>query len=172
MPSPTLAAIVAMTWSFGVFGLVAAWYLVPRFAGRDLGAAVTPLLWVHAFRYVALQLVVARDVGFAASDTAAASIVYGDLVGAALAVVALVAVRMRARVAVPLLWTFVAATVLDLANALRIGLAERLFETATAVSWTILTFYVPMLWISVGLVAWLLLSRGGAARETDREARP
>ena len=65
MTELTAAALAAMTLSFVVFATAAAWYAVPRMRTVALGAAITPLLWIHAFRYVALQLFSAQAFGFA-----------------------------------------------------------------------------------------------------------
>ena len=54
-------------------------------------------------------------------------------------------------------WAFVAATALDLGNALVVGLREELFAMAQNVSWLILTFYVPLLWVTLALVVWDLV---------------
>jgi hypothetical protein len=51
------------------------------------------------------------------------------------------------------------ATVVDLGNALVLGLREDLFARASGVSWLILTFYVPAFWVTTGLVVWQLLTR-------------
>jgi hypothetical protein len=51
--------------------------------------------------------------------------------------------------------------VLDLGNAAVMGIREHLFDKATDVSWLILTFYVPALWVSVALVVWRLWTRRG-----------
>jgi hypothetical protein len=42
-----------------------------------IGAAITPLLWIHAFRHVALQLFSAQAFGFAIPDLTRDEIVYG-----------------------------------------------------------------------------------------------
>ena len=47
----------------------------------------------------------------------------------------------------------------DLGNALVLGLREELFARASGVSWLILTFYVPALWVTIGLVVWQLVTR-------------
>lgn len=73
-----------------------------------------------------------------------------------LALTTLYALRFRPRLAIPLAWVFVVATVVDLANAAVQGIREDLFDKAWDVSWLILTFYVPALWVSVVLVAWRL----------------
>jgi hypothetical protein len=152
----TAAALVAMVLSFVVFGTAAAWYAVPWMRPVAIGAAITPLLWIHAFRHVALQLFSAQAFGFAIPDPTRDQIVYGDLIGMGLALATLYALRYRWRLAIPLAWVFVVATVLDLSNAAVMGLREDLFDKAADVSWLILTFYVPALWVSVVLVAWRL----------------
>src|SRR4029453_4544623 len=97
--------------------------------------------------------------GFAIPDGTRDAIVYGDLLGMALALATLSALRFRSRLAVPLAWVFVVATVLDLGNAAVAGIREELFDKAADVTWLILTFYVPLLWVSVVLVAWSVWTR-------------
>jgi hypothetical protein len=155
----TAAALLAMALSFVVFTTAAAWYAVPRMRAVALTAAITPLLWIHAFRYVALQLFSAQAFGFAIPNSTRDQIVYGDLIGMGLALATLYALRSRWRIAIPLAWVFVVATVLDLGNAAVMGIREHLFGKATDVSWLILTFYVPALWVSVTLVAWRLWTK-------------
>jgi len=159
MMALTAAALAATVPSLAVFGTAAAWYAAPRMRAVALGAAVTPLLWVHAFRHVALQLFSAQELGFAIPDPTRDQIVYGDLVGMVLALATLYALRYRWRFAIPLAWVFVVATVIDLGNAAVMGIREDLFDKAADVSWLILTFYVPALWVSVVLVAWRLWTR-------------
>jgi hypothetical protein len=156
MTALTAAALAAMVLSFVVFATAAAWYAVPWMRAVALGVAITPLLWIHTFRYVALQLFSAQEFGFAIPDLTRDQIVYGDLIGMGLALATLYALRSGWRLAIPLAWVFVVATVLDLSNAAVMGIGEHLFDKAADVSWLILTFYVPALWVSVALVAWRL----------------
>jgi hypothetical protein len=165
MTELTAAALIAMALSFVVFITAAAWYAVPWMRTVTLGAALAPLLWIHAFRYVALQLFSAQEFGFAVPNPARDQIVYGDLIGMGLALVTLYALRHRWRLAIPLAWGFVVATVLDLGNAAVMGVREHLFDKAADVSWLILTFYVPALWVSVALVAWRLWTREEVASQ-------
>jgi hypothetical protein len=94
-------------------------------------------------------------------------IVYGDLIGMGLALATLYALRYRWRLAIPLAWVFVVATVLDLSNAAVMGIREDLFDKAADVSWQILTFYVPALWVSVILVAWRLWTREVGSQKVE-----
>jgi hypothetical protein len=49
--------------------------------------------------------------------------------------------------------------VVDLLNATVLGIREEAFATAHAVTWLILTFYVPVLWTSLVLLVWQLVAR-------------
>ena len=155
----TAAAGLASALSFIVFLLMAAWYVVPWLKSRSRADALTALLWVQAFRYIALQIFSAQKFGFAVSDGARDQIAIGDVIGAILAVSAIIALRYRARISIGLTWLLAVETVFDLANSTIAGVSEHLFETAAAVTWLILTFYVPILWVSLGLIAWQLYGR-------------
>src|SRR5215468_2553775 len=152
-----IAAALASAFSFIVLLLMATWYVVPWLKSRGRADALTVLLWIHAFRYVALQIFSAQKFGFAVSDSARDQIAAGDVIGAILAVSAIIALRYKARISIGLTWLFAAETVFDLANSTIAGVNEHLFETAAALTWLILTFYVPILWITLGLIVWQLL---------------
>jgi hypothetical protein len=164
----TTAAALAMCASFLAGGAAAVWYVAPWLTTRPWPRALTPLLVVHLFRHVALQLVSAQRFGFAISDAGRDRIVYGDLVGFTLALLALAAIRAGSALWKPLVWVFIVATVVDLGSALAVGMGEDLFERASGLSWLILTFYVPALWITIGLMVWQLAAH---ARRTFDRAR-
>ena len=155
----TSAAGLASVLSFVIFALAAVWYVAPWLRTREPAEALVPQLWVHAFRHVALQIFSAQQFGFAVSNGARDQIAAGDVTGAILAVIAIVALRYRVRVAPLLVWAFVAESVFDLANSTIAGVREQLFATASGVTWLILTFYVPLLWVSLGLMVWQLYAR-------------
>ena len=153
------AGILAMMLSFVAFIAAATWYIGPWLSRRSLADALIPLLWVHAFRHVALQILSAQKSGFAVSDPLRDQILYGDLVGTVLALLAIFAVRNRFGVALPLVWVFVAATAVDLVSGSIGGMREGALGLASGVTWLILTFYVPLLYTSLGLIVWQLLRR-------------
>jgi len=150
--TPTLAALLAMTLSFAVMAAAAVWYVAPWLKVTNPATGITVLLWVHAFRYVALQIFSAQQFGFAVSDAGRNQIAYGDVIAALLAISAIVALRYWQRLAVFLLWLFVAAAALDLLNSTVLGMREQLFASASGVTWLILTFYVPLLWVTLALL--------------------
>src|SRR5262249_196767 len=141
----------------GAFAAVA--YVVPWLKTRPWPQAITPLLAVHLFRHVALQLVSAQRFGFDISNAGRDEIVFGDVAGVTLALLALAPIRFGSTFWKVLTWLFVFATVVDLGNALVVGVREDLFARASGVSWLILTFYVPALWVTTGLISWQLVTR-------------
>jgi hypothetical protein len=98
--------------------------VAPWLKTRPWPHSLTPLLVVHLFRHVALQLVSAQRFGFDISNAGRDEIVCGDLAGMALALMALAAVRFGSTLWKPLVRLFVLATVADLGNALVAGLLE------------------------------------------------
>ena len=157
--SLTLAAGLATMLSFVLFAILAVWYVAPWLRSRPRVEALTLLVWISAFRSVALQIFSAQHFGFAVSDGARDQIVAGDLIGMMLAVAAIVALHYRARVAPFLVWLLVVETVFDLVYTTILGVHEHLYATASAVTFLIVAFYVPLLWMSVALMAWQLCSR-------------
>jgi hypothetical protein len=142
-----------------VFVALARWYVAPWLSKRQRADALIALLWVHVFRYVALQIFVAQRDGFPISMDGALEIVVGDVGGAIIAFTAIALLRRRAFAGVILTWILVAETVTDTFLNIRGGIEEHLMGAASGVTWMILVFFVPAVVVSVGLLAWQLVSR-------------
>jgi len=76
-----------------------------------------------------------------------------------LAVCAIIALHYRARMASLLIWALVVETTFDLVYTTILGIREQLYATASGLTFLIVTFYVPLLWVSLGLIVWQLYSR-------------
>jgi hypothetical protein len=157
--SLTSAAAFSSLLSFVISAMIAVWYLGPFLQTRRRAEALTWLLWIQVFRYVALQIFSAQQFGFAVSDAGRDQIAYGDVAGTILALLAIVALRYRLGIATILTWLVAAETLLDLANATLIGIREQLFAKAFGSTWLIVTFYAPLLWVMLALLVWQLLVR-------------
>ena len=147
--------------SLFVFATLARWYIVPRLKALGRADALMPLLWVQVFRYIALQAFSAQRDGFPISDGGVMEIVLGDLAGATLALATLFLLRYRIRLAIPLAWLVVIETAYDTVANIRGGMQEHLLGAAGGVTWLILAFYVPMILVSLALIAWQLVARRG-----------
>jgi len=169
--NPTDASLVATSIGFVVFILVAAWYAVPWMNRRPLAIALSLPLWIHAFRFVALQAFSAQRFGFRIPENLARQIVWGDVAGAVLALAALWLLRAHSRAAIVVIWLFVVETVADFVNASAISIRERTSETAHALTWLILNLFVPLLVVSLALVVWQLVSRRGEDLDSGEPVR-
>jgi hypothetical protein len=167
----TPAQASAQLMSLIVLAAMARWYIIPWLNNHARADALTALLWVHVFRYVALQVFSAQHDGFPISDGGATEIVVGDVAGAVIAFVAIALLRRRARLAIPFAWLLAAETAYDTVANIHGGIQEHLMGAASGVTWMILTFFVPMVVVSGVLLIWQLYSRRseelGAARERN-----
>jgi hypothetical protein len=140
-----------------VFSVVGVWYVWPFLARRSLNSALTPLLFVHVFRYVGMTLLVTYMIDQTMPTEFLASAAYGDLLEAALAFVAIVALRRSWRVAIPLVWVANTWGFVDLLNGLRgvVRLNVPGFNLATF--WYIYTFYAPFVIVAHLMIFWVLI---------------
>jgi hypothetical protein len=155
--------------SLVVLGAIARWYAVPWLKRQPRADALIALLWVQVFRYVALQVFSAQHDGFPISQTGAMEIVVGDVLGAVIAFAAIVLLRHRMRLAIPLAWLLAAETAYDTFANIRGGVREHLMGAASGVTWLVLGFFVPAVVVSCILLVWQLYARrrealGPAAR--------
>ncbi len=155
----TYAALAATGFSFLVYILAAVWYVGPWIGRRSLVDALSVLVWVHAFRFIALEIFSAQQFGWDIPDNVADQIIYGDVASTVIAIVAIIALKYRMAIARWVVWVLVAVTVVDLGNAGIQGAANELFEVTFGVPWLILVFYVPALWVTAAMIAWQLISR-------------
>jgi len=156
-PAQALAQFISLI----VLAAISRWHVV-RWLNRQARAdALTALLWVHVFRYVALQVFVAQQDGFPISDAGAIGIVVGDVAGAIIAFAAIALLRHRSRLAIALAWLLAAETAYDTVSNIHGGIQEHLMGAASGVTWMILTFFVPMVVVSCVLLVWQLYARRG-----------
>ncbi len=152
-----------------VLVMVARWYVIPWLKSHARADALIALLWVHVFRYIALQVFSAQQSGFPISDGGAMEIVVGDVAGAAIAFLTIALLRNRVRFAIPLAWLLVAETAYDTVSNIHGGIQEHLMGAASGVTWMVLVFFVPMVVVSGVLIAWQLYARRGEQLGDSRD---
>ena len=154
------ANLLATLLTYAAVITAAAWYLAPALARRPLGDALTILLWFHVFRYVALQIFSAADVGgLDASTTAQRVIAFGDLATAVLALIAIWILRTKHPFGRIMAWIVAVVGLADLISATATGISQELVDTASSWSWVILAIYAPILWVTIVMLFWQLYRR-------------
>src|SRR5207249_3565721 len=111
--------------SLVLYTVIARWHVAPRLAALPLASALSPLLFLHAFRHLGMVFLVPTVVGSSLPPAFAVPAAYGDLLAALLALLAIVALRSRWPFGLPLVWLFNVVGTVDLVNALAQGLARR-----------------------------------------------
>ncbi|MBV9516561.1 MAG: hypothetical protein JO068_00435 [Hyphomicrobiales bacterium] len=165
MISLVLAQAGAQLISLIVYGVIAGWYVVPWLKGRSRANALIALLWIHVFRYIALNVFSGQHTGFPTSDAGALDIAIGDVGGAVLGFVTIALLRQRVRFAISLAWLLVLETAYDTVTNIRDGIHEHLMGAASGVTWLVLIFFVPALVVSTVVLSWQLYSRRGETLE-------
>ncbi len=155
--------LLQFSLALAVFGLIAAWWVWPRLAARDLTAALLPLLAVNAFRFVPMALYAPGQIDAAVPAYAVNAIALGDLVSALLAVAAAVALRYRGPAALALAWVFSIVGAIDVVAAFGAALAARIYAFGLGFSWFVVTLYVPVVLLTQVMIFRLLLRRAPKA---------
>jgi hypothetical protein len=137
--------------------VVAAWWVWPSLIKLPRNSALAPLIFVHAFRYVGMTLLVAGMVDPGLPIGFRNNAAYGDLITAALALVSIAALRSNWRVGIPLVWVFNTWGVVDLLNGVRGLLQLNVPSYNLATFWYVYTFYAPAVLVSHLLIFWILV---------------
>lgn len=162
---------IQFTMSLIAYGLIAFWYVVPRLSGLPRAVALVPLLWVHAFRIVGGTILAPGAVDAGVPTEFRVMIGYGDMATAALALLALVALRARFGGALALVWLCVVVGMLDTVNAIIQSMRVSVFTYPLGVNWVIVAIYVPALLVSSLLIFMRLVGPDRSPVENSASAR-
>jgi hypothetical protein len=143
---------IQFTFCLVAYSLFAWWYGVPRLSRLPREAALVPLVWIHVFRMVGGTILAPGSVDAAVPAEFRTMIGLGDMATAVLALLALVALRVRWPGAVALVWLFLAVGTLDTVNAIIQSMRFSVFTDGLGFNWVIVTAYVPALLVSSVLI--------------------
>ena len=136
---------------------VAVWWVWPSLTKLPRNSALAPLIFVHAFRYVGMTLLVTGMVDSRIPPGFRDNAAYGDLVTAALALASIAALRSNWRFGIPLVWIFNTWGFVDLLNGVRGLLQLNVPSYNLATFWYVYTFYAPAVLVSHLLIFWILV---------------
>jgi hypothetical protein len=149
---PIVLFSVQFTMSLLVYTLIAIWYVTPRLSRLPKVMALIPLVWVHAFRFVGGTIFAPGSVDPAVPAGFRTMIGYGDIITAALAIIALLALHGRVRGAILLVWLVLLVGTADTINAIIQSTLDSVFNYPLGFNWVIVTLYVPALIVSSVLI--------------------
>jgi hypothetical protein len=154
--------IINIVLSAVAFGLIAKWYVMPRLRAMPRSEALQPLLLLHTFRHIGLMFLASGALTHELPDPFAYPAAFGDLAASVLAFAALVALRFRWTLAMPLVWVFNIEGTLDLLYALFQGIRSQAASGMGAAFW-IPAILVPALLVTHVMVFMLLVQPAAAA---------
>ena len=162
MPFPALFGITAVL-GLAAWGAVAWHYIWPALRDRSSPENLKPILLLHGFRFLGLAFVVTGVVSPDLPAAFAQPVAYGDLITAILALLALASLGTRAGMVVT--WVFNLFGTADLLFAFYQGSRISLPDSPglLGAGYFILAAYVPLLFVTHGLVFRILLRTKGAA---------
>jgi hypothetical protein len=161
---------ISVVVSFVVWGIIAAMYVWPALRGLPRVRALRPLLLLHSFRFVGLAFLVSGVVSPDLPADFARPAAYGDLVTAALALLALA--TLQSKLGIILTWAFNVCGSADLVFAFYQGDASGLGDAPglMGAAYFIPTVFVPLLLVTHALVFRLLVKGDGATAALDGRA--
>jgi hypothetical protein len=159
---PTALFGIQFSFALLLYALIARWYGVPRLSRLPRELALVPLVWIHAFRIVGGTILAPGAVDAAVPTEFLTMVGFGDIATAVLALVALIALRVRFRGAIALVWLCLAVGMLDTVNAIIQSVRYSVTLYPLGVNWVIVTLYVPALLVS-GVLIFIQLRRPVAA---------
>ena len=143
--------------AFLVFGLIANWYIWPSIKDRPLKSALPPFLLYACLRVNGLMFLMPGLVSPELPRAFAVPTAYGDLTAVVLALLALGCVRYENAAAVPMLWLFNVAGLLDLIYANLSTFKDQVDPVYLGVSYYLVVLNVPaMVVVHVLIFAYLL----------------
>jgi hypothetical protein len=148
---------IQFTMSLLVYALIAVWYVAPRLSKLPKELALVPLLWVHAFRIIGGTILAPGATDAAVPTDFRNMVGYGDMITAFLAILALIALRVRVRGALVLVWVFLIVATAVTVNAIIQSTRDSVFNYPLGINWVIVTAYVPALLVSSALILVYLL---------------
>jgi hypothetical protein len=151
MPPIVLFAI-QFTFCLAAYALIAWWYGAPRLSRLPRAVALVPLVWIHAFRMVGGTILAPGSVDPGVPTEFRTMIGFGDMATGLLALLALIALRLRWRGAIALVWLCLTVGLLDTVNAIIQSMRFSVFTYPLGLNWVIVTTYVPALLVSSVLI--------------------
>jgi hypothetical protein len=143
---------IQFTFCLAAYALIAWWYGAPRLSRLPREVALVPLVWIHAFRIVGGTILAPGSVDPGVPTEFRTMIGYGDMATGLLALLALIALRLRWRGAIALVWLCLTVGLLDTVNAIIQSMRFSVFTYPLGLNWVIVTTYVPALLVSSVLI--------------------
>lgn len=155
--SNTVIQVIQTAMAVSAYLLIFRNYLQPWFKAREFGEAILPLLILHIFRYLGLCLLVTGQIDLAVPRDALQWMAWGDLAAGVSALLASIAVTVRSKLSVPLVWLFTVVGIGDLIMIAPTAKNAGVIDADIGTMWFFLVIFAPALLLSHLYIAYRLL---------------
>ncbi|MCU0431776.1 MAG: hypothetical protein MUF42_17590 [Cytophagaceae bacterium] len=156
---PLVVLAVQCTFSIVVFFLLAHWYVQPRLSKQSKFTILEVLLIIHVFRYLPLSLYMPGQVDDDFPLHIKGMVAHGDFISSVLAFVSLILVKIKSRHAVPFIWVFSCASIVDMVLALSFAMQAKVYALNLGVNYFTVSVYVPLLMVAQYLIVKIMFNR-------------
>jgi hypothetical protein len=115
------------------------------------------LLVVNVFRYLPLSLYMPGQVSTDFPEHVKEIVAHGDFASGVLALIALLLLKSKSKLAIPFAWIFSMVSILDMILALFFAMSEKVYELPLGVNYFTVAVYVPMLMVTQAIILKLLI---------------
>lgn len=155
MPQQMIWFFLTIALSLIAWGIVAARYIWPQLRFRPREEALRPILILHSFRFIGLAVLIPGVVSPDLPLTFAHALAYGDVIAAAIALLALLLLPSTAGIAAT--WVFNLWGSADILNAFYQGNHAGLLAGQLGAAYFLPTLVVPLLLITHALAFRILV---------------
>lgn len=139
---------IQATMALCIYILIYRVYLRDWFKARDFGAAVLPLLILHSFRYLGLNMLVTGQMAPDIPREALQIMAYGDFAAGFTALLAAIAIAYKSKIGAMLVFVFTIVGVSDLIIVAPTAFNANVFDADMGMMWFLLLVYAPTLLLS------------------------
>lgn len=148
-----------------IFSILGIWYITPTFSKSPLEKILIPLLWIHAFRYVALALFLPGQVSTDFPHDILTVITYGDLISALLSLLAILMLKYKMRGALFVVWIFSIVSIADIINSITTAIGAQVYNIPLGFMYLTVAFYVPLMIVTQVMMIYWMIKRKNSLKQ-------
>ena len=150
---------VQCTFSMLVFFLIIKWYVVPKITKETKFDILALLLLVNVFRYLPLSLFMPGQVSADFPLYLKEIVAHGDFLSGILALIALILLKSKKKLAVTFIWLFSIVSIIDIVVVLTCAMSEKVYQLPLGANYFTVSVYVPLLIVIQVLILKILLAK-------------
>jgi uncharacterized membrane protein len=148
---------VQILMAIAVYALVFFTYFKKRFQEKPFHVAILPLLFVHCFRFLGLNLLVTGQVDPSLSREALQIMAYGDFASAVCALIAAIAILLKSPTATAFVLLFTIVGIGDFISIAPTAYNAGVLDAPIGTMWFLMSTFAPLLLLTHIYIAYRLI---------------